>query len=419
MFIDRAKIYIKAGNGGNGCTSFYTEKYVSNGGPDGGDGGNGGDLIFEADARMTSLLDFKYESHFRASDGEKGSGRYCNGKSGKDLVVKVPRGTVITDPISGGIIADLFEDGERITVLRGGRGGKGNARFKSSRRQAPNFSQLGEQTEEKCVTLELKTIADVGLVGYPNVGKSTMLSVISAAKPKIANYHFTTLSPNLGTVQYYDHRFTVADIPGLIDGASEGAGLGMDFLRHVERTRLIVHVVDISGSEGRDPVEDYKNINRELKNFSPELYKRPQIVALNKAELLSDDTAVKEFKRKVKVPCFPISAVSRLGLEELLKCVWETLSELPPPAPIEYEPYVFPERETTGFAIRRCDDGAFEVSGGMIDELARNVVLDSYDSFNYFQKRLRDDGVIKALVKAGAKEGDTVRILDIEFEFVE
>ncbi len=419
MFVDRIRIYIRAGNGGNGCTSFYTEKYVSNGGPDGGDGGNGGNVIFEADSRMTSLLDFKYESHFRAPDGEKGSGRYCNGKSGKDLVIKVPRGTVITDFESGGTIADLFTDGERITVLKGGRGGKGNARFKSSRRQAPHFSQLGEQTEEKCVTLELKTIADVGLVGYPNVGKSTLLSSVSSAKPKIANYHFTTLSPNLGAVRYYEHGFVVADIPGLIDGASKGAGLGIDVLRHVERTRLIVHVVDISASEGRDPVEDYKCINRELKDFSPELSKRPQIVALNKAELLPDDRAVTEFKRRVKVPCFPISAVTRQGLDELLRCVWETLSTLPPVAPLEFEPFVYPERDTTGFSVRRDDDGAFEVVGGMIEELARGVVLNSYDSFNYFQKRLRDDGVIKALKKAGAQEGDTVRILDIEFEFVE
>ncbi len=419
MFVDRIKIYIKAGNGGNGCTSFYTEKYVANGGPDGGDGGTGGNVVFEADARMTSLLDFKFSSHFRAPDGEKGSGRYCNGKSGKDLVIKVPRGTVIADAASGGILADLFSDGERITVLKGGRGGKGNARFKSSRRQAPHFSQLGEQTEEKCVLLELKTIADVGLVGYPNVGKSTLLSSVSGARPKIANYHFTTLSPNLGAVQYYDHGFVVADIPGLIDGASQGAGLGIDFLRHVERTRLIVHVVDIAGTEGRDPVEDYKNINRELKEFSPELGKRPQIVALNKAELLPDDRAVTEFKRKVKVPCFPVSAVTRQGLNELLKCVWDTLCLLPPPAPLEFEPFVYPDRDTTGFTIRRDDDGAFEVCGGMIEELARGVVLDSYDSFNYFQKRLRDDGVIKALRKAGAGEGDTVRILDIEFEFVE
>ncbi len=419
MFVDRIRIFIKAGNGGSGCTSFYTEKYVSNGGPDGGDGGVGGDIVFEADARMTSLLDFKYESHFRAPDGERGSGRYCNGKSGKELIIRVPRGTVITDTESGGIIADLFHDGDRVTVLRGGRGGKGNARFKSSRRQAPHFSQLGEQTEEKSVLLELKTIADVGLVGYPNVGKSTLLSSVSSAKPKIANYHFTTLSPNLGAVRYYDHGFVVADIPGLIDGASKGAGLGTDFLRHIERTRLIVHVVDISAGEGRDPVEDYKNINRELKDFSPELCKRPQIVALNKAELLADDRAVTEFKRKVKVPCFPVSAVTKQGIDALIKCVWETLSEIPPVAPLEFEPYVFPERDTTGFSVRRDDDGAFEVCGGMIEELARGVVLDSYDSFNYFQKRLRDDGVIKALKKAGAGEGDTVRILDVEFEFVE
>ncbi|MDE7395622.1 MAG: GTPase ObgE [Clostridiales bacterium] len=419
MFIDRVKIFIKAGCGGNGCTSFYTEKYVNNGGPDGGDGGKGGDVLFEADARMSSLLDFKYASHFRAEDGEKGSGRYCHGKAGKPLIVRVPCGTVIKDEESGGIIADLTEDGARVTVLTGGRGGKGNARYKSSRRQAPAFSQLGEPTVERCVILELKTIADVGLVGYPNVGKSTLLSSISAAKPKIANYPFTTLSPNLGVVRVRDHSFVAADIPGLIDGASDGAGLGIDFLRHIERTRLIVHLVDISGSEGRDPYEDYKNINRELKAFSVKLAALPQIVALNKAELLENDVKVKEFARKVKVPCVPISAATRQGLTQLLDTVWETLSALPPAEPLDFEPFVYPARNTEGFSISRDDDGAFEVTGGMIEELARNVVLSSYDSFAYFQKKLRDEGVIKALKKAGAAEGDTVRIMDVEFEFVE
>lgn len=419
MFIDKARIFIKAGNGGDGCTSFYTEKYVNNGGPDGGDGGNGGNVWFVVDSRRTSLIEFQYASHFRAQDGERGTGKFCHGKCGKDILIRVPRGTVIRDCESGGIIADMFHDDDRIMVLSGGRGGKGNARFKSSRRQAPHFAQTGQKTEEKSVYLELKTIADVGLVGYPNVGKSTLLSVISAARPKIANYHFTTLSPNLGAVKYHDNSFVVADIPGLIDGASDGVGLGQDFLRHIERVRLIVHVVDISGSEGRDPVEDYKNINRELEQFSVILGSLPQIIALNKADILADDTAVQAFRKKVKAPCVVISAATRSGIDDLLNAVYQKLITLPPLAPMEYEPFVYTPRDTTGFEIIRDDDGAFEVCGGMVDELARNVILDNYDSFSYFQKKLREDGVIKALRKAGASEGDTVRILDFEFEFIE
>lgn len=419
MFIDKAKIYIKAGNGGNGCTSFYTEKYVPDGGPDGGDGGRGGDIVFEVDERLTSLTDFKYEQHFRAESGENGSSRFCHGKSAKPLVIKVPRGTVIRDAESGSVIADMFEPDASITVLKGGFGGKGNARFKSSRRKAPRFSQTGQKTDEHSVTLELKTIADVGLVGYPNVGKSTLLSVISSARPKIANYHFTTLSPNLGVVKYYDNSFVVADIPGLIDGASEGVGLGHDFLRHVDRTRLIVHVVDISGSEGRDPVEDYRKINAELKNYDKRLSQLPQIVALNKSDVLWDDTAVKEFRKRVKKPTVLISAATRKGVDELVKKVYETLQTLPEMEKMDYVPFEYEERDTTSFYVTRCDDGGFDVSGGLVEELARNVVLDSYDSFNYFQRKLKDTGIIKALRKAGAADGDTVRVLDIEFEFVE
>lgn len=419
MFLDKAKIFIKAGNGGDGCTSFYTEKYVNNGGPDGGDGGNGGDIVFEVDPRQTSLIEFQYTRHFRAPDGERGTGKFCHGKRGKDLVVRVPRGTVVRDAETGGIIADMYHETDRMVVLQGGHGGKGNARFKTSRRQAPHFAQTGQKTEERCVLLELKVIADVGLVGYPNVGKSTLLSVVSAAKPKIANYHFTTLSPNLGVVQYYDNAFVVADIPGLIEGASEGVGLGLDFLRHIERTRLIVHVVDIAGSEGRDPIEDYNSINRELENYSAVLGGRDQIVALNKADLLQDDSVAEKFAKACGVPCFTVSAATGKGIDDLIAAVWNKLEKLPPPAPIEYEPFVYTAADTGTFAIARDNDGAFEVYGGMIDELARNVILDNYDSFSYFQKKLKEEGVIKALKKAGAGEGDTVRILDIEFEFVE
>lgn len=418
MFIDRAKIFIKAGNGGNGCVSFYTEKFVPNGGPDGGDGGKGGDVILVADARKSSLVDFQFAQRFKAADGEKGASKNCNGKSGADCIIKVPCGTLVKDFESGAIIADLFNDGDKCVILEGGNGGKGNTKFKSSRRHAPHFAQTGQKTEEKTVLLELKTIADVGLVGYPNVGKSTLLSVISAAKPKIANYHFTTLSPNLGVVKYYNNSFVVADIPGLIEGASGGAGLGTEFLRHIDRTRLIVHIVDIGKSEERDPVEDYRKINKELKNYSAGLSKLPQIIALNKADIANSDD-IKEFKKKIKKPFVLISAATRQGVDELIAVIYDTLKDLPKPAPMQFEPFIYQKRDTTSFEITRFDDGAFLVGGGMIDELARNVILDNPDSFLYFQKRLKDEGVIKALVKAGAKDGDTIRILDIEFDYVE
>lgn len=418
MFIDQAKIYIKAGDGGNGCTSFYTEKYIANGGPDGGDGGKGGDIVFAVDPNMSTLNDFRFAKLYRAEDGGNGSGRFCHGKCAPDLEIKVPRGTVIRDEETGSVIADMFDIDSRIIVLKGGIGGKGNARFKSSRRQAPAFSQSGRKTEKKCVVLELKTIADVGLVGYPNVGKSTLLSVMSSARPKIANYHFTTLSPNLGVVNYYEHSFVAADIPGLIDGASEGAGLGFDFLRHIERTRLIVHVVDISGSEGRNPVEDYERINAELAGYSEKLASLPQIVALNKADMASDEE-ITGFEKAVGIKCVPISAIIGQNVEELIKVVYEELQKLPPPAPMEYEPFEYEEKSTRDFYIMRDDDGAFEICGGLMDELARNVVIDNYDSFKYFQKQLKDRGVIKALRKAGAKDGDLIRIMDIEFDYVE
>ena len=418
MFIDQAKIYIKAGDGGNGCTSFYTEKYVANGGPDGGDGGKGGDIVFAVDPNMNSLNDFRFAKLYRAENGENGSGKFCNGKCAPDLVIKVPRGTIIRDEETGKIIADMFDADSRVTVLKGGIGGKGNARFKSSRRQAPAFSQSGRKTEKKCVILELKTIADVGLVGYPNVGKSTLLSVISSARPKIANYHFTTLTPNLGVVKYYDHSFIVADIPGLIDGASKGAGLGTDFLRHIERTRLIVHVVDISGSEGRDPVKDYYKINEELADYSPKLAALPQIVALNKADMATN-RQIEDFIKETGAKCVAISAIIGQNVDDLIKTIYEELQKLPPVAKMDYEPFEYEDKNTRDFYIMRDDDGAYEICGGLMDELARNVVIDNYDSFKYFQKQLKDRGVIKALRKAGAKDGDLIRIMDIEFNFVE
>ena len=419
MFVDRARIYIKSGDGGNGCTSFYTEKYVNNGGPDGGNGGKGGRIGFCAFKNKSTLADFKYAKHFRAENGENGRSRYSAGKNGKDLIIEVPVGTVIKDEETGRIIADMFEDGMTVFVAEGGNGGKGNAFFRNSRRQAPHFSQAGERTEEHTVLLELKTIADVGLVGYPNVGKSTILSVISAARPKIASYHFTTLSPNLGMVKVYDDSFVVADIPGLIDGASEGAGLGHDFLRHIERTRLLVHVIDASGSEGRDPVEDYKAINRELAGYGEALAKKPQIVVLNKADMMQDNELPAKIEALTGRKPVIMSAIIHSGTEELIKTMYAELRKLPPVTPLEYEPFEYSKPDKESFSVVECDDGSFEVFGGLVDEIARNVVLDNYDSMQFFQRRIKETGIDKALRNAGVKDGDTVRIKDIEFEYYE
>ncbi|MCL2862066.1 MAG: GTPase ObgE [Firmicutes bacterium] len=420
MFIDKVKIFIKAGDGGNGYVSFYTEKFISNGGPDGGDGGKGGDVIFKADENKNTLVDFAYSKRFKAENGMRGERRNCHGRMGENLVLKVPRGTIIRDAETNSIIADMFEDNSEVVVLKGGSGGKGNARFKTSRRQAPHFAQMGQKSEEKAVILELKSIADVGLIGFPNVGKSTLLSVISQARPKIGNYHFTTISPNLGVVKHYDNAFTVADIPGIIEGASEGAGLGHEFLRHIERTRLLVHIVDISESEGRESVTDFKTINSELKNYSPKLAKLEQIVALNKSDVLGDnDKKIQDFKKKTKKQIIKISAATGEGIKDLISTIWEKLKDIPAVAPLEFEPFEYKRVDTTTFEIEQFDDGSFGVSGGLIDELARNVTLDNYDSFLYFQKKIKDTGILKALKKAGAKDGDTVRIKDVEFDFVE
>lgn len=418
MFLDIATIFVKAGNGGDGIISFYTEKYVAQGGPDGGDGGNGGSVIFVADNGSSTLADFKFAKHFRAENGENGKPKFCKGKTGKDLIVKVPKGTIVKDKASGRILADLFYDDSTYVVAKGGMGGKGNARFATPQRKAPHFCQNGEQTPEVQLTLELKTIADVGLVGFPNVGKSTILSVVSAARPKIANYHFTTLSPNLGVVKYFDNSFVMADIPGLIEGASQGAGLGHNFLRHIERVRLIVHVVDISGIEGRDPFEDYQKINAELAEYSQKLAKLPQIVVANKCDLLPDDKAVVEFEKKIKQKVIRASAVSHSGTEEIVKQVFELLQTLPQQEPMEID-YFEEVVDNSSFEITVDEHGIYEVTGGLIDLLVRNVVLSDYESFRYFQKMLKDRGVIKSLRRHGVKEGDTVRIGDIEFDFVD
>ncbi|MDE6605931.1 MAG: GTPase ObgE [Clostridia bacterium] len=419
MYLDIATIFVKAGNGGDGIVSFHTEKYVAQGGPDGGDGGNGGDVIFVVDKSASTLIDFKFAKHFRAENGENGGAKNCKGKSGKPLYIKVPKGTVIKEKISGNVLADMFYDDSEFLLQKGGLGGKGNARFATAQRKAPRFSQRGEKTQEIELTLELKTIADVGLVGFPNVGKSTILSVVSSAKPKIANYHFTTLTPNLGVVKYYDRDFVLADIPGLIEGASEGAGLGHNFLRHVERVRLIVHVVDISGIEGRDPYDDFVTINSELENYSTKLAGLEQIVVANKCDLLEDESVVNEFEKKIGKKVIRVSAISNSGTKEMLSQIVDLLDTLPEAEPMEVVEFDENRNDSTSYIVTIDEDGVYEVHGGLINMLVRNVVLDDYESFRYFQKMLKDRGVIKELVKNGCKEGDTVRIADIEFDFIE
>ncbi len=416
MFIDRAKIYIKAGDGGDGCTSFYTEKYVPNGGPDGGDGGDGGNVVIKVNDNATSLSEFRFGKHYRAENGGNGSGKNRHGKNGQDLVLYVPRGTVVRDADSNGIIADMYYSDDQVTVLRGGIGGKGNARFKSSRRQAPGFSQKGEPVKERAVVLELKTIADVGLVGLPNAGKSTLLAALTRANPKIASYPFTTLSPNLGVCYTDDFSFTVADIPGLIEGAADGAGLGHKFLRHIDRTRLIIHVVDISTYE--DAIADYSTVNDELFKYNPELKNVPQIIALNKIDCAQPNN-IARFRNAVSGEIYEISGATHSGLAALIRAAEKTLKTLPPPSPIEFEPFRYEEIDPNSFEICRADDGAFVLSGALIEKLARTVVLDDRDSFMYFQRRLEVGGVTKSLKKAGIKSGDIVRILDTEFTYEE
>ncbi|MEG1510131.1 MAG: GTPase ObgE, partial [Clostridia bacterium] len=376
-------------------------------------------IIFEVDKSATTLIDFHYSKHFRADEGSRGGPKNCTGKSGKDLIIKVPKGTLIKDAETGQVIEDMFYDDSKFVLLKGGVGGKGNARFATSLRKAPRFSQKGEATPEREIVLELKTIADVGLVGFPNVGKSTLLSVVSGAKPKIANYHFTTLSPNLGVVTRFHEAFVMADIPGLIEGASEGFGLGYDFLRHIERVRLIIHVVDISGCEGRDPFEDYVKINNELDNYDIKLSSLPQIVVANKCDLLQDLSVVAEFEKKVGVKVYPISAITTKGTKELIDKIFEELKTLPIVEPLQFTPFEYEKEDKNSYTITRCDDGAYLVEGGLVNQLIRNVVLSDTESFSFFQRMLREKGVIKNLYKKGAKDGDIVRIGDIEFEMID
>lgn len=420
IFTDKVKITIKSGDGGDGMNSFKAFKGKPACGPDGGDGGNGGNVYVVADGSMNDLLSFRYTSKYFAGNGERGGTNKCFGKGGNDMIIKVPVGTVVRDAETDTVISDMFAEGERKLIAEGGRGGKGNVRFTTARRHAPNFAQKGEKTEPHVLILELKVIADVGIIGFPNVGKSTLLSKISAARPKIANYHFTTLSPNLGVVKYYENSFVAADIPGLIEGASDGAGLGHDFLRHIERTRMLLHVVDISGSEGRDPTEDFKKINSELKAYSKVLASLPQIVALNKCDVYGAEENIKQFKKKFsrKYKIFPITAVNGEGTDKLIEGVFSVLETLPPVKRMESdENFTYTKSGDLGFEIY-MDGDAYVVVGALVDMLCRNVALNDPDSMAYFQKILREKGVISKLRQMGIKENDTVIVGDVEFDFV-
>lgn len=420
MFVDKTRIHIKAGNGGDGSVSFLRDRNTMTGGPDGGNGGNGGNIIFVTDSSSNNLVDFYFMKHYRAQNGTNGSSLNCNGKKGEDLIVKVPRGTLIKDIDNGKVIADMFEENAREVVLKGGLGGRGNAMFANPRRQSPGFAELGQKTKEFEVDLELKTIADVGLIGFPSVGKSKILSVLTSAKPKIADYHFTTLTPNLGVASYDGKNFLLADIPGLIKGASEGKGLGFEFLRHVERTRMLMHVVDIAEVDGRNSIEDFKIINHELEKYSKTLAKVPQIVVLNKIDLLMDnekiDAFIKKYGKDYKILTF--SAATRQGYNELLQTILNILSKLPKQEPIKPEEFNLDKRDKTAYEVVK-DSGAYEVKGEFVDELVRGIILDDIESFAYFQRRLKQAGVIDKMISMGLKEGDIVRVGVHEFEYFE
>lgn len=420
MFVDKTRIYAKAGNGGKGKVGFYRDTLTMHGGPDGGDGGKGGDIIFVADKGLNNLVDFYFTKHYKAENGTDGGSSNAYGKSGKDLILKVPCGTIVKDAETGKVVADIIDENQRVVILHGGKGGRGNAKFANSRRRTPTFSETGEITKEYALDLELKTIADVGLIGFPSVGKSKILSVLTSAKPKIAAYHFTTLSPNLGVVNYYDKSFVIADIPGIIEGASEGKGLGLEFLKHIERTRILLHVIDIAGVDGRNPIDDFYAVNNELKKYSKEVYNAPQIIVLNKMDLIYDDTIVKEFKEKIKgYKIIEFSAATRIGVNELLTTIIDEISKLPEKEPIKPEIFNLDERDYTTFDVQRDDKGTFIVSGGLIDKLVRGIILSDTESFAYFQKRLKQSGIDDKLKEMGIEEGNIVKIGNFEFEYIE
>ena len=427
MFADRAQIYIKSGKGGDGHVSFRRELYVPNGGPDGGDGGRGGDIIFEVDKGLNTLYEFRHNRNYKAQPGEDGGKKNKHGKNGEDLIIKVPEGTVIREVETGKVVADMSGDNQRVTVLNGGRGGKGNQHYATPTMQAPKYAQPGQQAMELNVILELKVIADVGLVGFPNVGKSTLLSRVTNAQPKIANYHFTTLNPNLGVVDLPGGKgFVIADIPGLIEGASEGVGLGHEFLRHIERTKVIIHMVDAASVEGRDPIADIKAINAELEAYNPDLLNRPQVIAANKIDAIYGesntiiDDIKKEFEPEIKV--YPISAVSGKGLKELLYHVREMLDEFDDAPTVfeqEYDPEVHLKVENLPFTVEKSEEEAntFIVEGPRIEKMLGYTNLESEKGFQFFQNFLKENGILEQLEALGVKDGDTIRMYGLQFDY--
>ena len=424
MFTDYTKIIIKSGDGGNGAATFRREKYVAAGGPDGGDGGKGGDIYFTVDKDKNTLIDFRYNKRYKAGNGQNGSGNHCNGKYGEDLYIKVPIGTVIKDAETNKVIADLSKPGQAELILQGGRGGRGNSHFATPTRQAPRFSEDGDKGEEKEVILELKLLADVGLLGYPNVGKSTFLSKVTEARPKIANYHFTTLEPNLGVVKTKSgDGFVIADIPGIIEGASEGVGLGLQFLRHIERTRLLLHFIDVSGQEGRNAVEDFNTINAELKKYSEKLSTRKQIIVATKIDAMQDDTNLKELEKlakKEKIELYKISAVTGEGVQELIDHVSKILKDLPKEDLFEYEEkivYTLKDKEQEWTARKEGD--IFIVEGRAVDRLMGRINIEDNESMYYFHKCLKNMGIDDKLKELGICDGDTVLISDWELEWQE
>ncbi len=423
MFVDRVKIHIKGGNGGNGAVSFFRAKYITHGGPDGGDGGKGGDVIVVGSDSMNTLLDFRYKRKFQAQNGENGEKRNRSGKDGEDVTIRVPVGTVIREAESGRIMADITKPNVPVVLIQGGKGGKGNQHFATATRQAPRYAEPGRTAKEYDVILELKLIADVGIIGFPNVGKSTLLSMVTNANPKIANYHFTTLSPNLGVVQGKDGSdFVLADIPGLVEGASEGVGLGHAFLRHVERTKVFIHVVDAAAVEGNDPVEEIEKINHELEQYNPELMKRPQVIAANKMDIPEAAENLERLKAVYEpkgIPVYGISAATNQGLDALLAAVAEKLREYPEDIVFEadFDEYVEPEIDHEPFSIEVYDDNYYVVTGVGVEKMIGYTNIDTEKGFAFFQRYLKEKGIIEALEEKGIQEGDTVRIYDLEFDY--
>jgi len=426
MFVDRAKIFIKSGKGGNGCVSFRREPFVPEGGPDGGDGGKGGDVIFQADRNLRTLMDFKYKRKYEAEAGQDGMKKKRYGKNGENLIIKVPMGTVVIDEETGHVMKDLTEDGEAFVAAKGGKGGKGNVHFKNSVRQAPNFAEAGGFAKERTVILELKSIADVGLVGFPNVGKSSLLATTTSANPKIENYHFTTIAPNLGVVHIYDSSFTMADIAGIIEGAHQGMGLGLRFLKHIERTKVLIHVVDVSGSEGRNPIEDFDKINNELRMYSEKVANKPMLVAANKMDMIDeDDPQYIEFKEYVEgkgYRVFPICAPINIGVQELMAATLLELQKaelIPEEDDTEYFDFELEEANPTYREVytSRADDGAYVLEGQQLKKIFDSTNFNDMGSLRYLYKYIEKSGAIEKFLEMGLEEGDTIRIGDFEFEY--